>query len=324
MQKILVTGAAGFIGSHVAKELLNRGNEVVCLDNFSDYYSPEYKKLRVNELLKSYKLKIHQVDLSDAKQTFAALDKFQPEGVIHLAAQPGVRLPINKFNKYVDSNIVSFNNLLVGLAEREIKTLTYASSSSVYGDISPLPYKETSELLGPTSYYGATKLLNEQTTRIFSRSGKIVTRGLRYFTVYGAWGRPDMAYFRLIASALGKSEFRLFGDGTIRRDFTFIDDIVNATIDLHLDLKARQSGFCDVVNIGGNRPLSMNYLIDCVKNLSSRKLVINKIESNKSDMKSIIGKRQFTSLETGIEKIFEWMSTDSISRELENWIRSTV
>jgi UDP-glucuronate 4-epimerase len=258
----------------------------------------------------------------------------RPDYIIHLAAQAGVRLSLKDSDSYISANVAGFQNITRSSIENEVKGIVYASSSSVYGDSSPTPYKEASISLRPKSLYGVTKLSNELFAEIQSKSSNLSFRGLRYFTVYGPWGRPDMAYFRIAAAALGQGKFTLFGDGTIKRDFTYIDDVVENTIALFRDLTRQDEKFNDIVNIGGSRPLEMNYLIDLISKRGSDQIDLAKVEESKLDsriteadnsyLKSILGELKFTSLEEGIENLMKWASQENIKQSLTNWIQSTV
>lgn len=332
--EILLTGGAGFIGSHVAKELLGRGFNVVAVDSLSDYYSVELKELRIAQLGNHKNFIFEKVDISDMTQVENLFRNHNFVGVIHLAAQAGVRLPLEQSGRYIESNIVGFYNILRKAIEVNIQNFLYASSSSVYGDLSPLPYTESSILLSPKSFYGATKLNNEQTANILGSGSLISTRGLRFFTVYGEWGRPDMAYFRLMAAALGKHEFQIFGDGSIERDFTYIDDVTQTTIDLYENMSNSNQKTNDIVNIGGQRPLSMNFLIELVQEIAGNKINISKEQSNRNDtqktiadntyLQSLIGKRTFTPLEEGIKNFHLWMTKPEVIVQVEKWIKSSI
>ena len=231
---ILITGASGFIGAHLSRLLISQKKKVVLCDNFSDYYSVDLKKSRVSELLSSSPEFVAQIDLLDRNAFKDLINKFQPTAIIHLAAQPGVRLSFNQYEIYLRNNILAFNNVLAACVEHEINNLVYASSSSVYDDSSDTAFNEKFTKLRPRSFYGLTKKWNEEAATHFSEKYGIRTRGLRFFTAYGPWGRPDMAYFRLMASALKQHDFTLFGDGSVKRDFTFIDDLC-----LRIDLASR-------------------------------------------------------------------------------------
>lgn len=332
--QILVTGGAGFIGSHVTLELLERGYQVVSVDSLTDYYSTELKRLRIGQMGSRNYFKFEEADVSNFAEVEALFSNYRFDGVIHLAAQAGVRLPFSQTQRYIDSNIFGFYNVLRKSIESNVENFVYASSSSVYGDLSPLPYSESSTLLSPKSFYGATKLNNEQSARILAAGRDISTRGLRFFTVYGPWGRPDMAYFRLMAAALGKHSFQMFGDGTIERDFTYILDVVQTTVDLYENMTKSNSRRNDVVNIGGHRPLSMNFLVKLVQEVSGSNFKVSLEQGNQSDsqktvadntyLKSLIGDRNFTPLEVGIRNFHSWMAQPDIVTQVASWIKSSI
>ena len=331
---ILVTGAAGFVGSHVLKKLRDLNQDVSGIDNFSSYYSVGYKDLRLEYLGLNRSTDVIVCDISDYEQVSKILSALKPDYIIHLAAQAGVRLSLKESNSYISANVAGFQNIIRASIENNTKGIVYASSSSVYGDSTPTPYKEASISLRPKSLYGVTKLSNELFAEIQSKSSNLRFRGLRYFTVYGPWGRPDMAYFRIAAAALGEGKFTLFGDGTIKRDFTYIDDVVENTIALFRDLTRQDEKFNDIVNIGGSRPLEMNYLIDLISKRGSRQIDLVRGEESKLDsritmadnsyLKSILGELKFTDLEVGIENLMNWASQENIRPSLTNWIQSTV
>jgi UDP-glucuronate 4-epimerase len=332
--KILITGAAGFVGSHLLKKLRDLGSDVYGVDNFSTYYSVEYKYLRLKSLGISPDADVLKCDICDYGKLDQLISSIRPEYIIHLAAQAGVRLSLTNSSSYISANVAGFQNVVRSSVENGVKGIVYASSSSVYGDSTPTPYKETSISLRPKSLYGVTKLSNELFAEIQSKSSNLRFRGLRYFTVYGPWGRPDMAYFRLAAAALGQGKFTLFGDGTIKRDFTYIDDVVENTISLFRDLTKQDEKFNDIVNIGGSRPLELNYLIDLISKRGSHQIDFARGEESKLDsrmtmadnsyLKSILGELKFTDLEEGIENLMKWASQENIEPSLTNWIQSTV
>ena len=331
--RILVTGAAGFIGSALCEQFMLSNHEVTAVDNFSDYYDVSLKHLRVKELLSPLSLEVLNLDICDQSKVEKIIASSNPEVVIHLAAQAGVRLGVSESRKYVDSNLVGFSNVLISTIERKVPKFLYASSSSVYGDKAEIPYSESESNLHPSSFYGSTKLANELLVPTLVKNSETVARGLRFFTVYGPWGRPDMAYFRIAAAALGQEPFTLFGDGSIKRDFTYIDDVVNSIVALFQDLTNREERFNDIINIGGGRPLEMNYLIDLISRMGDFPLVIKKSDESKLDsritmadntyLKSIIGKLEFTGLEQGVENLMNWAREEKIKRNLSGWIRST-
>jgi len=330
--KMLVTGAAGFIGSRLCHMLATEGNEVVAIDNFSDYYDINLKKLRVENLLTPLQVKVLSVDISDKNAIDELIVSSKPQVVINLAAQAGVRLPTEQIHKYVNSNLVGFSNVLQSTVSNKIPYFLYASSSSVYGDQAAIPYTESEQNLHPNSFYGATKLANELLTPTLIKGSSTIARGLRFFTVYGPWGRPDMAYFRMIANVLSGSEFNFFGDGSVERDFTYIDDAVNSVIGLSKELEKRKPGYSDVVNLGGGRPLSMNYLLENINKISKAEVKFNRQSSNSNDAKktmsdskyiqSLIGSKPETKLEDGINKTYQWALQSDISAQLNNWVKS--
>jgi UDP-glucuronate 4-epimerase len=331
---VLVTGGAGFIGSHICNELLSRGYRVIAVDMLSDYYSIHLKKLRMSSFDNHKLFNFEKIDISNSSSVDDLFSRYRFDGVIHLAAQAGVRLPFNESGRYIESNILGFYNIIINTIKSKIPSFVYASSSSVYGETSPIPFSESSLILTPKSFYGATKLNNEQTARILAAGSETSTRGLRFFTVYGPWGRPDMAYFRLMAASLGKHSFQLFGDGSVERDFTYIDDVTKNTVDLYENLLSTKSQASDIVNIGGHRPLSMNFLVDLVQEISGTKINVNQVSSNKNDSKktvadnsylqSLLGKTRFTPLEEGIENFYSWMKQPEIVGQVETWIKSSI
>ena len=330
--RILVTGAAGFIGSALCEKLVMSNHEVTAVDNFSDYYDVSLKNLRVKELLSPLNLEVLNLDICDQAAVEKVFTSSKPEVVIHLAAQAGVRLGVSESRKYVESNLVGFSNILISTIEHKIPKFLYASSSSVYGDKAAIPYHEFELNLHPNSFYGSTKLANELLAPTLVKNSATIARGLRFFTVYGPWGRPDMAYFRMIANVIAGTDFNFFGDGSIERDFTFISDAVSSVINLTIELDGRKPGFSDVVNLGGGRPLSMNYLLETVGSLTGKTVEFQRLETNKNDAKKtmsdstyiqeLIGSKPNIKLEDGISKTIEWASRDVISKNLDKWVKS--
>jgi UDP-glucuronate 4-epimerase len=330
--RILVTGAAGFIGSAICEQLVLSDHNVTAVDNFSDYYDVSLKHLRVKELLSPVNLEVLNLDVCDQVKVEKIIASSSPEIVIHLAAQAGVRLGVSDSRKYVDSNLVGFSNVLISTIENKIPKFLYASSSSVYGDKADIPYRESELNLHPNSFYGSTKLANELLVPTLVKNSETTARGLRFFTVYGPWGRPDMAYFRMIANVIAGAEFKFFGDGSIERDFTFISDAVRSVINLTLELERRKPGFSDVVNLGGGRPLSMNYLMEVVGSLTGKKVSFERFETNLNDarktmsdasyVQNLIGSKPSTKLEDGISTTIEWASRNEISANLDKWVKS--
>ena len=328
----LITGAAGFIGSYLCHKLAKEGNKVIAVDSYSNYYDVGLKNNRVKALLEPLNIDVINLDITDDIKFDNLVSISKPDVVINLAAQAGVRLPVNETDKYVNSNLVGFSNVLRSTVNNKVPFFLYASSSSVYGDKAAIPYIESEQNLHPTSFYGATKLANELLTPTLIQNSSTAARGLRFFTVYGPWGRPDMAYFRMITNVISGAEFNFFGDGSVERDFTFIDDAVNSVLALTTELQKRKPGYSDVVNLGGGRPLSMNYLLQTVNSISKNEVKFNRLNSNSNDAKktmsdskyieSLIGSKPNTKLEDGIAKTIDWAMRKDISSNLNNWVKS--
>lgn len=316
--RVLVTGGAGFIGWHVTRLLLESGNQVLSIDCMRDYYTVDLKNHRIKELRKDWSNKefiFHQRDLFE-DLTWASIRHFDPEAVVHLAAQPGVRQGIAGSANYVRDNISVFLKVLAYIDKNPDVPLLYASSSSVYGRGSSTPFSETSKEIKPSSIYGVTKLANELLVNCVLDEERTKSRGLRFFTAYGSAGRPDMAYFRLIASALFGTPFVKFGSGKILRDFTYIDDISYSLVKLVSDMSKDSGAVCDVVNIGGGEPHSLNELIFQVEEITGKKIEIVQREGFREDLEtthsdfsylsSLIGKTTFTKLAEGLELTIRW------------------
>ena len=328
----LITGAAGFIGSYLCHKLAKEGNKIIAIDNFSNYYDVGLKNKRVKELLEPLNIDVVNLDIVNDAKFDDLVIKSKPDIVINLAAQAGVRLPLKETDKYVNNNLVGFSNVLRSAVNNKVPHFLYASSSSVYGDKAAIPYVESEQNLHPTSFYGATKLANELLTPTLIQNSSTAARGLRFFTVYGPWGRPDMAYFRMIANVVSGAEFNFFGDGSVERDFTFIDDAVNSVMALTTELQKRKPGYSDVVNLGGGRPLSMSYLLQTVSSISKNEVKFNRLNSNSNDAKktmsdskyieSLIESKPNTKLEDGIVKTIDWAMREDISSNLNNWVKS--
>lgn len=326
MAKILVTGAAGFIGSRVSSELTLEGHEVLGVDSFNGYYNPQLKELRVSELLKGQStLCLNVSDLQGLREVFK---EFKPESVLHFAGQPGVRLSVNSWNQYAEDNLISFSNILQCSTQYEISNFLYASSSSVYGNTIGKTSEYTNSL-SPKSFYGATKLANEVLAK--ANTSGMKTRGLRFFSVYGEYGRPDMAYFRIAGSILTGKSFTKFGSGDATRDFTHISDVSLITRALLDQLKSCPENHNDVVNIGGGNPHSLNDLIIELEENLGGAAKIEEIEANKLDslethadtsyLYSLIEKRHQIEFSVGVKRFTDWIGTQDLKR-VEDWIIS--
>jgi UDP-glucuronate 4-epimerase len=329
--RILVTGSAGFIGHHVSQKLLEQGHFVVGVDDMNDYYSPNLKAYR-NDTLRNWSLyEFIEGDIANRAFVSNLFSKYQFDVVINLAAQAGVRLPVSEFHKYTSSNLVGFENVATNAIMKKVKVFMYASSSSVYGDFANIPLREDEVNLKPNSYYGSTKLANEISAKSIFRGTDCAVMGLRFFSVYGPMGRPDMAYFKLLASALRNLEFKLFGEGQIERDFTYISDVVANIELLMLKLFSTNSNFNDVVNIGGGRPMSMLKLIEIVENLADKKVNVVKLPADAKDsqitqadtgkLAEYTSRPPMVSLEDGMRITFEWMKGISNDSRFNDWIK---
>jgi UDP-glucuronate 4-epimerase len=257
-QTILVTGAAGFVGSYVATRLASMGHRVVGCDNFNDYYDPQLKRDRVAALLAPAGIACETVELADAAQVAALFDRVRPELVVHLAAQAGVRYSLENPAAYIQSNLVGFGNILEACRQHKIGHLLYASSSSVYGSNAKTPFSEDDQTDEPVSLYAATKKSNELMAHSYSHLYGFPATGLRFFTVYGPWGRPDMAYFSFTRNMVQGKTIPVFAEGLLRRDFTYIDDIVEGVV--RLLFKPQPEGDAvrhAVFNIGNNEPVTV-------------------------------------------------------------------
>ncbi|MDR2014677.1 MAG: NAD-dependent epimerase [Azoarcus sp.] len=282
--KILVTGAAGFIGMHVSERLLARGDEVIGLDNLNDYYDPSLKESRLERLRPFERFRFVRLDVADrgAMASLFAEGKF--DRVAHLAAQAGVRYSLKNPYAYVDSNLVGFVNILEGCRHNRVEHLVYASSSSVYGGNARMPFSEHDNVDHPVSLYAATKKANELMAHTYSHLYGLPTTGLRFFTVYGPWGRPDMALFLFVRAILEDRPINVFGHGKMKRDFTYIDDIVEGVVRV-LDRKAGPDSAFDplcpdpgrscapyrVFNIGNHDPVDLMDFIEAIEDALGRK-----------------------------------------------------
>jgi UDP-glucuronate 4-epimerase len=267
--KILVTGVAGFIGFHLAKKLLELGNQVYGVDNLNDYYDVGLKQARLEQLLPYPKFTFEYLDISDRSLTanlFAAGDF---EVVVHLAAQAGVRYSLENPHAYVDSNLIGFTNILEGCRYSAIQHLIFASSSSVYGKNTQVPFAVEDRVDSPVSLYAATKKANELMAHAYSHLYQIPTTGLRFFTVYGPWGRPDMAYYKFVKAIAEDQPIDVYNYGKMMRDFTYIDDVVTGIIKL-IPHRAKSRPPYKIYNLGNNNPVELQEFIATIETLMSK------------------------------------------------------
>jgi UDP-glucuronate 4-epimerase len=280
MKNILITGAAGFIGYHLSLYLKKMGNFVIGLDNFNSYYLPSLKKDRQKKLLEKNISVIHG-DLQDQKLLEEILEEHKITHVVHLAAQAGVRHSLKHPEDYISSNITGFVSLLEALKQKPSIKLVFASSSSVYGLTDSTQFHEQDSTDLPTNLYGATKKANEALAFSYHHLYKIPMVGLRYFTAYGPWGRPDMAYFRFTKNILNNEPIPVFNHGNMRRDFTYIDDIAEGTANaLDIDVNF------EIFNLGNNKPSSVLEMIEILENLLNKKAIKEMLPFQPGEMQS--------------------------------------
>jgi UDP-glucuronate 4-epimerase len=329
--KILVTGAAGFIGFHTCLKLVNQGHEVYGIDNINDYYDPKLKFDRLNELgfskteseifkneVQSDKfksLRFSKIDLIDNKSIDNLFKEEQFEVVCNLAAQAGVRYSIENPKAYINSNISGFLNILEGCRNHKVKHLVYASSSSVYGDNKKVPFETTDNVDHPISLYAATKKSNELMAHSYGHLYGFKTTGLRFFTVYGPWGRPDMAYYLFADAILNNKPIKVFNNGNLERDFTYIDDIVNGvTKILEKNIDSREH--YKIYNIGNNKTENLKDFIETMEIVMDKKAIkemypmqLGDVSTTFADIDKLIDDIDYkpsTSISDGLEKFINW------------------
>ncbi len=330
--RILVTGAAGFIGSHLSERLLARGDAVLGYDNLNAYYDPRLKEARLARLSPQAGFQFVRASLEDKAALEAAFDAFKPQRVVNLAAQAGVRYSLENPQAYIDSNIVGFLNILEACRHRGIEHLVYASSSSVYGANKKLPFAVEDSVDHPVSMYAATKKANELMAHTYSHLFGLPTTGLRFFTVYGPWGRPDMALFLFTKRILAGEPIDVFNHGHHTRDFTYVDDIVEGVIrtldqvpgpDPHYDplapTPATSSAPYRVYNIGNHQPVELLRYIEVLESCLGRKAERNLLPLQPGDvpdtyadveaLRRDTGYSPSTSIETGVARFVEWYRT---------------
>jgi UDP-glucuronate 4-epimerase len=327
--KFLVTGAAGFIGFHTAQLLLERGDEVVGLDNLNDYYDVSLKEARLAQLKQRANFRFVKLDLADRSgmQELFANEKFAR--VIHLAAQAGVRYSLQNPLAYVDSNVVGFANVLEGCRHNGVEHLVYASTSSVYGANTKMPFSVHQNVDHPLSFYAATKKANELMAHTYAYLYKLPVTGLRFFTVYGPWGRPDMALFLFTKNILAGKPIDVFNYGNHRRDFTYVDDIAQGVVraaDRVATANAQWNGDepdpgtskapYRLYNIGNNQPVELGRYIECIERSLGRKAQKNLLPLQPGDVPDTfadiddlvrdVGYRPATPVEVGVEQFVRW------------------
>jgi UDP-glucuronate 4-epimerase len=329
MSKILVTGAAGFIGFHVAQRLLARGDQVVGLDNINNYYDVRLKNARLDQLTGRKGFSFYQIDLGDRDGIARAFAGEQFDRVVNLAAQAGVRYSLTNPQAYIESNLTGFTNILEGCRHNGVKHLVYASSSSVYGANTNMPFSVHQNVDHPVSLYAATKKANELMAHTYAHLYGLPCTGLRFFTVYGPWGRPDMALFIFTRAILAGKPIDVFNHGKMRRDFTYIDDIVEGiirTLDHTAAANPEWSGDRPdpatsrapyrLYNIGNNQPVELMHLIATLEAALGKKAEKNLLPmqpgdvpatcANVDDLTRDVGFKPATPIEVGVKNFVDW------------------
>ena len=315
LMKILLTGACGFIGMHTAKKLLSRGDEVFGVDNINDYYEVSLKEARLRQLESLPGFQFERLDIADRAALPAFVRKHAPERVLHLAAQAGVRYSLTNPNAYIDSNLVGFGNILEICRHAGIGHLVYASSSSVYGANRKQPFSVEDNVDHPVSLYAATKRANELMAYTYSHLYKLPTTGLRFFTVYGPWGRPDMAIFSFTKAILEGRPIDVFNHGKMQRDFTYVDDIVEGVVRV-LDAVPCEAPPYKLYNIGNNQPVELTRFIDILEHCLGRKAERRLLPMQPGDVPATyadvdalvrdVGFRPATPIEEGVRRFTDW------------------
>ncbi|SNR86787.1 UDP-glucuronate 4-epimerase [Humidesulfovibrio mexicanus] len=327
--KVLVTGAAGFIGFHLSRRLLSMGHEVVGLDNLNDYYSVEVKLSRLELIKPDPKFTFVRMDLADNDGVAKLFAQHGFTHVVNLAAQAGVRYSIENPRAYIDSNVVGFLNILEGCRHNKVEHLAYASSSSVYGLNTTMPLSVHDNVDHPMSLYAATKKSNELMAHTYSHLYGLPTTGLRFFTVYGPWGRPDMALFLFTKAILAGEPIKVFNYGKMRRDFTYIDDIIEGVVRVTMHTAepnpqwsgakpdpATSPGPYRLYNIGNNNVVELSRYIEVLEECLGKKAIrellpmqmgdVPATEANVDDLVRDVGFKPATSIETGIARFVDW------------------
>lgn len=327
--RILVTGVAGFIGFHVSQRLLARGDTVIGLDSVNNYYDVRIKENRLALLSKQERFSFNRLDLADRPGMEEVFAREKPERVIHLAAQAGVRYSLTNPHAYIDSNLVGFLHILEGCRHHHVQHLVYASSSSVYGANTKMPFSIHDNVDHPVSLYAASKKANELMAHTYSHLYNLPTTGLRFFTVYGPWGRPDMALFIFTKAILEGKPIEVYNYGKMRRDFTYIDDIVEGILRVSDHLPQPNPDWTGmnpdpgtskapykVYNIGNNKPVELMYFIEVLENCLGKKAEKNLLPmqpgdvpetcADVEDLMKDVGFRPDTPVTTGIARFVEW------------------
>lgn len=318
MEKVLITGGAGFIGFHLSKKLLENNYFVVAIDNMNDYYDVDLKKARLDILKEYKKFSFYKIDISNKSDLLDLFDDNKFDIVINLAAQAGVRYSVDHPDSYILSNIVGFFNILECCRNYPVKHLLFASSSSIYGKNNSIPYKTNDNVDKPVSLYAATKKSDELMAYAYSNLYNIKVTALRFFSVYGPYGRPDMAYFSFTNNIINNKEIKLFNNGDMYRDFTYVLDVVEAVYRLldKIPLKDGLGVYYKVYNIGNNNPVKISYLVEILEKELGKKANIKYLPmqpgevyqtyADISEIKKDISFVPNTSIEDGLHQFVKW------------------
>lgn len=311
MSTILVTGGAGFIGSHVIKALIHQGHKVVCLDNFNSYYDTNLKTARLEKFLLDYDFKVYKADVSNPEELCTVFKENKIDKICHLAAQAGVRYSLEDPDSYIRSNIIGTHNILEAAKDFNVTDIVLASSSSVYSGNEKLPWTETDPVDKPTSLYAATKKANEVEAYTYHHLYNLNIFCLRFFTVYGPWGRPDMAYYLFTKAITAGETIDVYNQGKMRRDFTYIDDIVSG-VTASLD---KVMGY-EILNLGNNNPIELEYFISQIEKNLGQVAKKNYLPMQKADFlenfadtkkaKEFLNWEPKTNIEEGMQKFIFW------------------
>ena len=316
--RVLVTGCAGFIGMHCALRLLARGDEVLGADNLSPYYDVRLKEARLRRLEGQRGFRFERADLADAAACTRLFEAARPEAVLHLAAQPGVRYSFENPSSYIQSDLVAFASLLEACRRHAPAHLVYASSSSVYGASAKLPWSEADNVDHPISLYAATKKANELMAHVYSHLHGLPATGLRYFTVYGPWGRPDMSPMLFARAILEGKPIQVFNRGDMKRDFTYIDDAVEATVRV-LDLPPAEKPPHRVLNVGNHQPVALLEYIALLERALGKKAIkemkpmqpgdVPATYADTRSLEALTGFAPATPLEEGLARFAAWFKS---------------
>lgn len=320
VQRILVTGSAGFIGFHFSKSILKDGFEVLGIDNLNNFYDPKLKNARLDKLTPYKNFTFQKINIADRKLLTKAFTDFKPNKVVHLAAQAGVRYSIKNPYVYMDANLVGFLNIIELCRYNDVEGLIYASSSSVYGGNTKIPFSVEDRVDNPISLYAASKIADELIANTYSHLYGLHTTGLRYFTVYGPWGRPDMAMFIFTKNILAGEPIPVYNNGNMKRDFTYIDDIISGT-----RAAINKNYKCEIFNLGNHKSEQLMDVVSLIEQYLGKKAKIELLPMQPGDVKEsfadidysieMLGYKPKTNVDIGTRKFVEWY-TEYYSKNL--------